>query len=266
MITVGGREIKLNHFPDNSLLLSGEDIVTNSITWCFESNEEIFAIYCITRYLKERKKCKKIVLYMPYLPNARQDRVEKPTDIFTLKYFAEIINSLKFYEVVVLDAHSNVGLALLNNVKEISPKDYIQSAIRMSGIDLEKDLIFYPDQGAEKRYSKMIEAKHTAFGYKKRSIDNGEIISLEVFGDMPKEPFNVMIIDDICSYGGTFLHSAKKLKELGANKIFLYVTHCENSVIKGDMIKSGLIDHIYTTGDILNKYVAESKDIISIVD
>ena len=35
----------------------------------------------------------------------------------------------------------------------------------------------------------------------------------------------VLIVDDLCSRGGTFYHSAKKLKELGAKEIYLYISH-----------------------------------------
>ena len=69
-------------------------------------------------------------------------------------------------------------------------------------------------------------------------------------GEMPAENFNALIIDDISSYGGTFLHSARKLKELGASKVYLYITHCENTILKGELINSGLLERIYTTGSI----------------
>lgn len=58
---------------------------------------------------------------------------------------------------------------------------------------------------------------------------------------------NVLIVDDICSKGGTFYHSAKALKAAGANDVYLYVTHCENTIFKGELINSDLIKHIYTT-------------------
>ncbi|MCL2863881.1 MAG: hypothetical protein FWE54_07415, partial [Methanimicrococcus sp.] len=44
--------------------------------------------------------------------------------------------------------------------------------------------------------------------------------------------------------------SARKLKELGANKIYLYVTHCEDSILSGELINSGLLEKIYTTKSI----------------
>jgi ribose-phosphate pyrophosphokinase len=38
--------------------------------------------------------------------------------------------------------------------------------------------------------------------------------------------------------------------ELGARNIYLYITHCENSVLDGEMIESDLIQRIYTTDTI----------------
>ena len=63
----------------------------------------------------------------------------------------------------------------------------------------------------------------------------------------------ILLIDDICSYGGTFKHSLEKLKEMGAGECNIYVTHCENSVLKGDLINSKLFKKIYTTNSIFTK-------------
>ena len=72
-------------------------------------------------------------------------------------------------------------------------------------------------------------------------------------GHIPKEKFNALIIDDICSYGGTFYYSAKKLKELGADKIYLYVTHCENNILNGELLKDNLIEKVFTTESIFTE-------------
>ena len=63
----------------------------------------------------------------------------------------------------------------------------------------------------------------------------------------------MLIIDDICSKGGTFYHSAKKLKELGAKNIYLYISHCENTILQGDLLTSGLIERVFTTDSIFTK-------------
>ena len=53
--------------------------------------------------------------------------------------------------------------------------------------------------------------------------------------------------------GGTFFYSAKALKDLGANNIYLYVSHCENSIFEGELLKTDFIKKIYTTNSIFTK-------------
>jgi ribose-phosphate pyrophosphokinase len=99
----------------------------------------------------------------------------------------------------------------------------------------------------------MIEMPY-AFGIKKRDWTTGKIEGLDVAGSVDKiKDSNILIIDDICSRGGTFYHSAKKLKELGAKKIYLYITHCENTILEGELLTSGLIERVYTTNSIFTK-------------
>ena len=93
-----------------------------------------------------------------------------------------------------------------------------------------------------------------AFGIKKRDWSTGKINGLDVSGmtDMIAGK-HILIVDDICSRGGTFYHSAKKLKELGAKEIYLYVSHCENTILDGELLTSGLVDRVFTTNSIFTK-------------
>jgi ribose-phosphate pyrophosphokinase len=92
-----------------------------------------------------------------------------------------------------------------------------------------------------------------AFGIKKRDWNTGKILGLELMNKEVVNGKDVLIIDDICSRGGTFYHSAKALKEAGAKNIYLYVTHCENTILDGDLLTSGLIEKVYTTNSIFTK-------------
>lgn len=255
MIRVNNVEINSTNFPDGTLLIKLSFAIKSSyeIQWYYENDAEVFKLICIVRHLREKYPSASINLVMPYLPNARQDRVKNCEDVFTLKYFCEIINSLKFDTVFVKDVHSNVGLALLDRVIEIKPWDYIEKAIHK--IPADRDLMaFYPDEGAMKRYSGGI-CLPFAFGIKKRNWETGVIEGLDLMGDT--EAINgkdILIIDDICSRGGTFYHSAKALKEAGAVNIYLYVTHCENTIHESKLLEEdSLIKHIYTTDSILTK-------------
>ena len=205
---------------------------------------------------------------MPYIPNARQDRVKTSEDVFTLKYFADIINYLNFNQVQVLDPHSHVSEALINNICVQSPDIYINKALNRIGVEEFYDMMvdflhtpkkkysltmFYPDEGSVKRYASKSNLPY-AFGIKKRNWETGAIEGLDVAGAIDQiVGRDILIVDDICSRGGTFYHSAKKLKELGANKIYLYVTHCENTILEGELLTSGLIEKVYTTNSIFTK-------------
>ena len=83
----------------------------------------------------------------------------------------------------------------------------------------------------------------------------------------------VLIVDDICSHGGTFFHAAKALKAAGAESVSLYVTNLERTVILGEMANTdGLVDHIYTTKSIFSEELFQDgydpcwKEWISIID
>lgn len=252
MIKLNGEIVDVKKFPDGTLLLKEKvernysDYRQAVITWLFESNEELVTLIYLTKHLQEHGVLN-IDLRMPYIPNARQDRVKSDEDVFTLKYFVQVINSLQFNSVTVLDPHSYVSEALIDNIIVQSPKRYIENVL--SDIDNGEGItLFFPDEGAMKRYSSMFDMPY-AFGIKKHDWSTGQIMGLDVAGENISGK-TILIVDDISSRGGTFYFSARKLKELDAADIYLYVSHCENTILDGEVLKCGLIERVYTTNSI----------------
>jgi ribose-phosphate pyrophosphokinase len=256
MLKINDQPVALNHFPDGTLLIK-ETVPKDfecersvRVSWHFESNEELTALIYIVKHLKAHG-VDRIHLDMPYIPNARQDRVKSDEDVFTLKYFSEVINWLGFASVTVLDPHSTVSEALFDRIVVQTPKDNVAKVIAEIGD--ENLMMFYPDEGAMKRYSALTD-KPFVFGIKKREWATGQIMGLDVSGATEWIPGSrFLIVDDICSKGGTFYHSAKKLKELGAAEVYLYISHCENSILQGEVLTSGLIERVFTTDSILTE-------------
>ena len=264
MILVNSIEIEQNHFSDGALHMNfalnslSRGIAPINIKWYYENDGELFTIICLAKKFADHKK----TLYMPYCPHARMDRVKDEEDTFTLKYFCEVINSLNFKLIHVRDAHSNVSLALLNNVSETPIQYSIKKAIDFS----EAEILFFPDEGAMKRYSEKANLPY-AFGMKKRDWTTGKILGLDIVNAEIVKDKKVLIVDDICSRGGTFYHSAKALKEAGASNVSLYVSHLEETVLLGDLPNSGLIDHIYTTKSIFPEKEAKNwEEWITIIE
>lgn len=261
MIKVDGVKIKQGRFPDHTLLMKFDpnndefscDRDSIKVEWIYENDAELFTLICVKRHLDRHFTNPHIALIMPYIPHARMDRVKNDEDVFTLKYFCEVINSLKFDIVRVRDAHSNVSLALLENVYEENIVPYIYKAFKKSN----SQALFFPDEGAMKRYSSGFQMPY-AFGMKKRDWATGQILGLDLINKEAIVGKNVLIVDDICSKGGTFFHAAKALKAAGAKSVSLYVTHCEKTIVTGELAASDdLVDHVYTTKSIFPEELFE---------
>ena len=255
MITINNKKIEVNHFPDNTQLLNYqvENETEFNINWCYDNDEECMTLWYLVHHI--RTKCNhniKINLDMYYTPNARFDRVKNDDAVFTLKYFADFINSFNFDKVVVYNVHSNVSEALINNIFNMSPNSDVGAVISK----YKPDVIYFPDEGACKRYADLACIKNydlpVIFGIKKRDFATGKILGLDVVSDIDLTGKKVLIVDDICSAGGTFKFSAMKLKELGASDVALYISHCEDNIQNGDLLKTDLVSKIYTTDSILH--------------
>ena len=254
MIKLNGHVVEQNRFPDGTLALkdvdysSLSDNFANWIDWMYDGDEEMFVIMSLVDVIR-RNTCSKIYLHMPYLPNARMDRIKTDTENFALKVFANWINGLGFDRIFVENVHSNVSNALVNNIVDNLPDDDIKTITK----DYDFDVIFFPDEGACKRYKDMDVIKELglpiAFGIKNRDWKTGEILNLDVMGADVKDK-KVLIIDDICSKGFTFYYSGMKLRELGASDVRLYVTHCEDTIRGGKILDTDVVSKVYTTDSI----------------
>jgi ribose-phosphate pyrophosphokinase len=153
----------------------------------------------------------------------------------------------------VIEPHSDVTLALIDrSIGKYPTVQLLDEVTAEIGFDPEQDYLFFPDAGAQKRYSKVRGYKELV-GFKSRDFQTGEIKSLEIVGNVDHDEFKVLIVDDLCSYGGTFMLSAEKLKKIGAAQIYLLVGHCEKSIYKGKILESDLIDKVFTTNTILDQ-------------
>lgn len=266
MIKVNDKVVEINKFPDGTprINLNTDEIEEYEfdgsycllIEWFYENNDELFYLLLVKKHLERYFINVNYYLHMPYVPNARMDRVKNDDEVFTLKYFCDFINSLNFTSVYVLDAHSNVSTALLNNCVNENPKEYIEEAIQKVG--MRNLVLYFPDAGAAKRYSDLFpEIMYYCYGEKKRDWKTGKILGLEIrTNGIDLSDKAVLMVDDIIAYGGSLYYSAMELKNLGVNEIYAYATHTENSILdkeKGTLIKSledNTVKRLFTTNSL----------------
>lgn len=242
----GELQFKLKNREDiYAKIQTSTDLVT--ITGRFNSSDDIMRLILAKNAL-EIKGIKRFKLVMPYLPYARQDRVCADGEAFSLKVFADLINSLNFENVYVLDAHSDVSVALIKNCVNYSNIPYVKQALD----DIGKNLyLISPDLGADKKSERLFE-HFIQFGGiikcgKKRDPNTGQLSGFQVFSDN-LEGKDCIIVDDICDGGGTFLGIANELKKKGAGDIYLFVSH--GIFAKGFTLLKEYFKKIYTTDSV----------------
>jgi ribose-phosphate pyrophosphokinase len=162
-------------------------------------------------------------LVVPYLPYARQDRVANIGEALSIKVICNIINSLNINKITILDPHSDVCTALLDNVHVVPQWDIFADCIPQ-GVD-----IISPDAGALKKIYKLQKCllqkginAPIRTATKHRDTQTGTISGTTLDG----EPQNTtcVVVDDICDGGGTFLALANILRTQ-YDKCILMVTH-----------------------------------------
>jgi len=256
MIKVDGQVIELKKFRSGELdvtipreiLDNPEKRFNHVVTWYYENDGELFALFCIARTLNHIH-----ILNIPYLPNARMDRIDRVDhNVFTLKYFAEFIRYMGAEIVNVFDIHSKDSLTMFNHINNIAPDTKILEALRkiQDQYGEENVYILLPDKGAVKRYSKCFENvnfKKVLTGIKDRTWKDGKITSFEIVlpeGVSIKDKA-ILIVDDISSSGETFRLAAEALKEKGAGDVYLYASYVERATLNNTALLN-TIKKIYT--------------------
>ena len=263
MIKLNGVEVPFEKFPNGETKVDGQQIINlmvgfNHIEFKYESDSDLIKLMFVKKHLDEYNEKSSITIY--YMPYSRMDRVEE-NSVFTLKYVSEFINSLNFEKVNVAEPHSDVAMALLDKSKllNVTTNILLQVLIEVE-FDKDNDYLIFPDAGAQKRYGKLKGYKQL-IGHKNRDFKTGEITKIDLVGEIPDKPFKAIIIDDLCSYGGTFYRInddgkesgvASLLNKIGASEIYLIVAHAEEAIFKGSIFTGGVIDKVFTTDTILN--------------
>lgn len=188
-------------------------------------------------------------LELAWLPWARQDRHMVPGDSFALKVFANLLNTLNFNKVFVLDPHSDAAAAAINNCVVIAQESCLmQSETLRRAIGNCELMLVAPDAGALKKIhnvAKASGAQEYAILTKERDVATGNLTGFAlVAGDVAGK--DLLIVDDLCDAGGTFIGSAQVLRDAGARSVSLYVTHGVFSKGVENLLNNG-IDAIYTT-------------------
>lgn len=239
--TISDIKFEISKFPDGQQTIDLTDWFALNrdepvkISSRLNTFQDLELIICAVAAIRNIKPNKQIALYVPYFIGARSDRKFVDGGVNYLKQvICPIINSLKFDTVLVLDPHSDVLEACLNNYEKVDNHTIVKYSL--TDIDNKRDAqericLVSPDAGAYKKIfdvAKKFEIQNVVTANKVRDMRTSKILSTEI----PNLPGSVgddmkyVIIDDICDGGRTFIELAKAIKAQRADaKVYLVVTH-----------------------------------------
>lgn len=231
---------KISKFPDGQQsieILYADQLVPISMPFEVEiasrlnSFRDLELIICATQALRNLR-FENISLYVPYFLGARSDRRFAAGGVNYLKQvICPIINSQNYFRVTVLDPHSDILEACLNNFDKDNNYNLVKFAFAHIP-NPEKIILVSPDAGAYKKIhdvAKVADVREILVATKIRDLQTGEIILTHIDHVEGKRDRDIVIVDDICDGGRTFTEIAKVIRASEnpetPNRIYLVVTH-----------------------------------------
>ena len=265
---------KISQFPDGQQTIDLQDDWSSireytdpvMIKSRLNSFRDLELIICATQAIRNVTN-KEIQLYVPYFLGARSDRKFVEGGVNYLKQvICPIINRQNYSKVITVDSHSDVLEACLNNYEKISNAQLAKWAL--SDIDnkdgaQDRTMIVSPDAGALKKIydiAKTFGIKNVVTAGKIRDIVTGNIVKTELPQMNLDGIEQIVIFDDICDGGRTFIELAKVIKEQTDKPIYLVVTH---GIFSAGLLElSKHFNGVYSTNSVKDINVEEYSDFI----
>lgn len=256
--------MKIIQYPDGGKYVIN-DLNETSLTYRVNSYEDLFLL----KSIKDANPNLKEVI-IPCMFHQQHDRRFNSNESFELKLVCEFINSLNFKKVKVFHPHSDVTPALLNNCEVIDNETFIrnvlQSICNTQSLRSDKtwntfdDLILMSsDAGGFKpliKLCKQINWQGETYSASK-ARDKDKLIQIVDRTDFGGK--DILIIDDICVYGGTFKGLATMLKQKNCGKLYLTVSHMTVQNLGEDPV-TNYFDKVFTTNSKFNSYIYKTMD------
>lgn len=247
-------------FPDGTtqvwkiqgITKSYRNVVSSEIIWKFENEAEFMHVSQLsdlvdsyTGYPRPLK-----ILNVPFMPYGRQDKAITNSSTFAQRTFTKLVDSLEFDRVVSFDVH---GICAIKNLIKLSANDTIKKVFE----DNKYDIYCYPDGGACERYLH----EPSINGVKERDPQTGKIEGYylvteyedsmgRTHGVNPKDK-RILIVDDLCDQGNTFLRLFDLLTKEGVGDVGLFVSHLVGKEDVVTKLKDYGIKEIFTTNSLV---------------
>ncbi len=246
-------------YPDGGVYGKITNFTNPIITERINSYEDLFFIKSL-KDICDYNNIQNVILNIPCLFQQQHDRRFNENESFELKLVSDFINTCNFYKVQVFHPHSDVSGIALNNFVSINNSKFILKVLE--DIEAKSPILLSTDAGSYKWINKLadvIEFKGEVYGANKSRDLNTHKLT-QVIDRQDFQGRDILILDDLCVFGGTFVGLAKLLKERNVGKLYLAVSHM--TVKNPNKELESLYETIYCTNSKYDEYDLSNIKII----
>lgn len=214
-----------NQYPDGGIYAEIQDFSDPVIKERINSYEDLFFIKSL-KDICDYNNIENVELFIPCLFQQQHDRRFKDNQSFEGKLVAEFINSCNFKKVTVFHPHSDVIIGQINKCHVKDNSKYIQWVLEQIPNN-ENLILMSSDAGGFKpliKLAEILEWQGDTYSASKsrdpKSHKLTQLIDRQDFGG-----HDILLVDDICQVGNTFIGLAELLKERNCGKLYLAVSH-----------------------------------------
>jgi len=219
---------QLRVFPDgeSKITLSSEPkkgtIVVVQSTYPPVDTNLLQAILLVS---KARQFSANVIVVIPYMGYARQDREFLPGEVVTMQVIAKLFKTAGASKIIVVDIHSLIGLRQFKMpAKNVSA---IPELVRyFKKLRLKEPLVVSPDLGGKERAKEFARHFKTDFIVlkKQRNRKTGKVkIVSSNLSDVSGR--DLILVDDMISTGGSIIKATEFLKKQKCKRVYAVCTH-----------------------------------------
>jgi ribose-phosphate pyrophosphokinase len=260
-------QISIETFPDGEIGVQILENVRGKDVFVLQSparhpNRYLMELLIIADALK-RASVRSVVAVIPYYAYARQDRKDKGRVPITAKLVADLLEKAGVSRVLTMDLHTEQIQGFFNvPVDNLYARPLFVRTLK--GLGLKDLVVVSPDVGSNKMARQFAEDLKVDLAIvDKRRINSQVVQANALIGEVKGK--NVLLVDDICSTGGTLKIAAQVCRAEGAKSVHAVISH---ALLMGDFLENSGIDKMYVSDSVpLPPFMGETKvQAVSVAD